>query len=115
MSLRHLFVCWLLLGFYWQHLQCWETCTQTLREFQAPTWLCSALDDLFTHLDSGKQIHRCVTGFGVKRRADCLATQGVGTGASGRVVGHTLGHYSQTGKMFEWWGVKNQQRCTTQG
>lgn len=40
-----------------------------------------------------------------------LATQGVGTGASGRVVGHTLGDFSQPGKMFEWWGVKNQQRC----
>ena len=31
-----------------------------------------------------------------------LATWGVGTDALGRVVGHTLGDFSQTGKMFGW-------------
>lgn len=38
-----------------------------------------------------------------------MATWGVGTDASGRVVDRTLGDFSETRKMFGWWGAKNQQ------
>lgn len=55
------------------------------------------------------EIQRCVTGFWIKRRAESLAVWGVGTDISGRVIAHTPGDFFQTGKMFGWWGVKDQQ------
>lgn len=113
MSLRHRFVfccCWVFNRGLCRVWRCTPELYERPRHKHGPVMLWMTLSHT---LSGGKtEIHRRMTGFGIKSRQ---------FGHSGRCIGQgcwshlQLGDCFQTRKVFGWWGVKNQQRCAIWG